>query len=231
MKKVLCLAYVMLFIFCTNSLVYAQAPQKFNYQGIARDVQGNPLAQQQLSLKLSVLPSIDATVPEYEETQLVKTNEFGLYTLQIGAGTPLTGEMKTVKWETGNKYIRVAIDPAGGSNYMDAGTTQLLSVPYALYADRSGIARETANGTDKTRAGTVVTAAGTTGDANKLAKFTSAGNTITNSQITDNGNTVIIGAPASSSALNRLHIYSNSATQVNHVRMENIDSTSSGRFL
>ncbi|MBL7765308.1 MAG: tail fiber domain-containing protein [Chitinophagaceae bacterium] len=227
-KITLLFVWVALFLALKSN---AQSPQLFNYQGIARDVQGNPLAQQQLSLKLTVLPTIDATVPEYEESQLVKTNEFGLYTLQIGAGTALTGEMKTVKWETGNKYIRVAIDPKGGNDYMDAGTTQLLSVPYALYADRSGIARETANGTDKTRAGTVVTAAGTTGDANKLAKFTSAGNTITNSQITDNGNTVIIGAPSSSSALNRLHIYSNSPTQVNHVRMENIDSTSSGRFL
>ena len=75
----------------------AQAPQKFNYQGIARDLKGNPIGKQQLGLKISVLPTEDATQPEYEETQLVSTNEFGLYTLQIGNGTPLTGKMETVK--------------------------------------------------------------------------------------------------------------------------------------
>ncbi|MBL7765596.1 MAG: hypothetical protein JNJ58_05855 [Chitinophagaceae bacterium] len=213
-----------------GSMAYAQAPQKFNYQGIARDAKGNPVAKQQLAIKLSVLPTIDATVSEYEETQLVTTNEFGLYTLQIGAGTAISGEMKNVKWETGNKYIRVAIDPKGGTDYVDAGTTQLLSVPYAIYADKAGVARETANGTDKTRAGTVSTAAGTTGDVNKLAKFTSAGNTITNSQITDNGNTVIIGSPASSSANNRMHIYTNNAVQQTYVRMENANAGGTGRF-
>jgi hypothetical protein len=63
------------------------------------------MANQKLSLKLSVLPTQDATAAEYEETQLVTTNEFGLYTLQIGNGNIVTGDMKTVKWETGNKYI------------------------------------------------------------------------------------------------------------------------------
>ncbi|MEZ5047341.1 MAG: hypothetical protein R2831_10160 [Chitinophagaceae bacterium] len=52
--------------------------------------------------------------------------------------------MKDVTWETGNKYIRVAIDPKGGSDYVDAGTNQLLSVPYAIYADRAGLAKGTA---------------------------------------------------------------------------------------
>ncbi|MBL7764728.1 MAG: hypothetical protein JNJ58_01440, partial [Chitinophagaceae bacterium] len=209
----------------------AQVPQRFNYQGIARDAQGNPISQLTLTVKLSVLPFVDATVPEYEEIQTVTTNEFGLYTLQIGSGKVVSGKMNTVKWETGNKYIRVAIDPKGGDHFTEVGITQLLSVPYAIYADRAGIARETADGSGKTRAGTVSTAPGTTGDVNKLAKFTNTPNTITNSQITDNGSTVIIGAPSFSSALNRLHIYSNSATQVNHVRMENINANSSGRFI
>jgi hypothetical protein len=65
--------------------------QLFNYQGIARDAKGNPLSNQTMTLKLSVLPTSDASVAEYEETQTVKTNEFGLYTLQIGNGTAVTG--------------------------------------------------------------------------------------------------------------------------------------------
>lgn len=132
---------------------WAQAPMQFNYQGIARDMQGNPLANKQLNIRFSVLPASDATVADYEETQLVKTNEFGLYTTQIGKGNPIKGEMKLVKWETGNTYIKVAIDMNGGSSFVDIGTSQLLSVPYALYADKAGIARSTAQsntGNDRT---------------------------------------------------------------------------------
>jgi trimeric autotransporter adhesin len=123
-----------------TTTTYAQAPKKFNYQGIARDEKGTPIGKQNMSLKIAVLPTADATVAEYEETQNVTTNEFGLYTLQIGSGTPIAGDMKLVKWETGNKYIKVSIDPKGGTDYKDMGTNQLLSVPYAIYADKAGTA-------------------------------------------------------------------------------------------
>jgi hypothetical protein len=141
------------------------------------------MAEQKMSLKISVLPTSDATTPEYEEIQTVNTNEFGLYTLQIGAGTAVTGEMKTVKWETGNKYIKVAIDAKGGTDFVDAGTSQLLSVPYAIYADKAGVAK-TAGGGDRT--GAVSSAAGhAVGDANYLSKFTGL-NVIAKSQLFDN---------------------------------------------
>ena len=68
------------------STLYAQVPQRFNYQGIARDAKGNPMAGQTLSLKISLLPTADAPEAEYEEIQTVSTNAFGLYTLQIGNG-------------------------------------------------------------------------------------------------------------------------------------------------
>lgn len=132
--------------FLAASFTYGQAPKKFNYQGVARDTKGNPIANQQLGIKLSILPASDAGAGEYEETQLVTTNEFGLYTLQIGNGTPLTGDIKTVKWESGIKYIKVAIDPQGGNNYIEAGTSQLLSVPYAMYSDVAGIALDKTSG-------------------------------------------------------------------------------------
>ncbi|MBL7765905.1 MAG: hypothetical protein JNJ58_07425 [Chitinophagaceae bacterium] len=209
---------------------FAQSPQKFNYQGIARDAQGNPLFKHKLAIRLAVLPALDATSAEYEEVQEVTTNEFGLYTLQIGAGDAVNGSMKTVKWETGNKYIHVAIDPKGGNDFVDAGTTQLLSVPYALYADHAGLARETSDGTGKTRAGTVSTSAAGTGTTNYLPKFVGA-NTIANSQLWDNGSTVIIGNPASTSGNNRMHIYTNNAVQQTYMRMENVNTTASGRFL
>ena len=201
----------------------AQVPQKFNYQGIARDTKGNPMAQQRMTLKLTVLPTSDATAGEYEEIQSVTTNEFGLYNLQIGNGTPVKGEMKAVKWETGNKYIKVAIDPKGGYDFVDAGTTQLLSVPYAIYADKAGMAKTTA-GSD--RAGTVSTSAAGTGTVNYLTKFTAA-NTIFNSQLFDNGTNVGIGTTTPSA---KFHINQNVAGVQEHLRMQNLSTTGAGRF-
>ncbi|HMT34384.1 MAG: hypothetical protein IPF62_05555 [Bacteroidetes bacterium] len=205
----------------------SQVPQLFNYQGIARDAKGNPMSNQKMSLKLSVLPTADANVAEYEETQSVTTNEFGLYTLQIGNGTALTGQMKTVKWETGNKYIKVSIDPTGGNNYADAGTNQLLSVPYAIYADKAGTANISEN--DKTRTGAVNSnAAHVAGDVNYLTKFTAL-NTIGKSLIFDNGTSVGIGT-ASPSAASKLHLYT-STGNIEHLRMQNINPTGFGKFL
>jgi trimeric autotransporter adhesin len=186
------LASFLLIGMLSAGIANAQVPQKFNYQGIARDVKGNPIGKQQMTLKISVLPTSDATEAEYEETQLITTNEFGLYTLQIGNGIAITGDMKTVKWETGNKYIKVAIDPKGGTNYVDMGTTQLLSVPYAIYADKAGIAKESEGTTKGTRLGGVSTPIGSTGALNYVARFT-APNEIDKSSIYDNGNFVGIG--------------------------------------
>lgn len=206
---------------------FAQVPQKFNYQGVARSEQGQPLKNQNLKLKIAVLPTEDATVSEYEEIQSVKTNEFGLYSLQIGTGEVILGDMKTVKWETGNKYIRVAIDPQGGNDFQLIGTSQLLSVPYAIYADKAGQARETVGGhSGDTRSGAVSTSASGTGTTNYLTKFTAA-NTIYNSQIFDNGTNVGIGTATPQS---RLHITTSAGNQ-EHLRMENLNAASWGKFI
>ena len=116
---------------CLALGLQAQAPQKFNYQGIARSSAGAPLANQPLGLKISIL---DGNTVQYVEKHTVMTNSVGLYTLQIGGGTVVNGNMAAVTWSTGNKKIKVLIDPNGGTNYTNMGTTELLSVPYALYA-------------------------------------------------------------------------------------------------
>ena len=209
----------LLTIICASALLligtasYAQVPQKFNYQGVARDAKGNPMAKQQLSLKLTVLPTSDAINSEYEETQLVTTNEFGLYTLQIGNGTAVSGEMKNVKWETGNKYIRVAIDPKGGSNYVDAGTTQLLSVPYAIYADKAGVAKSSdgANG-------------GTRATNNFIEKTSAAGVVNSNSMLFDNGTSIGLNTTSPQA---RFHIADAAATGGNtELRLQHQNLTS-----
>ncbi len=191
----------------------AQAPQKFNYQGIARDAKGNPVGKQTLGIKLSVLPTQDATTPEYEEVQTVTTNDFGLYTLQIGNGTVVTGSMNQVKWESGNKYIHVSIDPTGGNNYADAGTTQLLSVPYALYSDRAGSAKESVPSTRATN--------------NYIEKTNGAGVANSTSLLYDNGTNIGLGTTTPSA---RFQISQNAAAVQEHLRMQNLSTTGAGRF-
>lgn len=108
-----------------------QAPQGFNYQGIARDAGGAALANKALSVRISILDGPGGTA-QYVETHQTTTNSFGLFALQIGAGTRVSGSFGSVTWTNGNKQIMTEIDL--GSGYVDLGTTPLLSVPYALVA-------------------------------------------------------------------------------------------------
>jgi hypothetical protein len=194
--------------------LYAQVPQRFNYQGIARDEAGNPLSNRTLGIRLQVLPAADAAEPEFEEVQSVQTNAFGLYTLQIGGGTALRGEMKGVQWESGNKYIRVMIDPKGGEDYSEAGTTQLLSVPYALYADKAGVAKSAGGGSRAAN--------------NFIEKTNGSGVVNSTSQIYDNGTTVGIGTGSTPNGSSTLHL--KRSTNGNHLYMENPVATSFGSF-
>lgn len=117
---------------------FAQSPQKFNYQGVARDNGGNIIANQNIGLRLSILSgSMNGTV-QYSETQHVTTNDFGLFTIAIGDGTPVSGSFNGVGWGSNSHFLKMEMDPAGGSAYQLMGTSQLLSVPYALYAENSG---------------------------------------------------------------------------------------------
>lgn len=113
----------------------AQAPQAFNYQAIVRNVQGQPLAGGSI---VSVRFSIHNTSPTgaivFQETAMLTTNQFGLVTHQVGS----TSNFNTVNWGNGAKYLQVETDINGGTNFTDMGTSQLMSVPYALYAANAG---------------------------------------------------------------------------------------------
>jgi hypothetical protein len=118
-------------------LGFAQAPNLMNYQGVARNAVGNVLANQSIGLKLSILNSVGGTVV-YSETRTLLTNAFGLFNVVVGGpgATSTTGTIAGVNWGVGGgaKYLQVEIDPAGGTNYTNVGTTQLVSVPYAMNA-------------------------------------------------------------------------------------------------
>ncbi|HPI53477.1 MAG TPA: kelch repeat-containing protein [Chitinophagaceae bacterium] len=212
------LVFIVYLLFGICRVGNAQVPQSMNYQGIARDPAGNPLSNKPLAIKLAILPTLDSKVVEFEERQEVVTNEFGLYTLQIGRGEVMFGDLKSVKWETGNKYIRVSIDINGGTNYIDAGTTQLLSVPYAMYAEKSG---STISSNQSTTTNTRAT-------NNYIEKTNSAGVTNSTSLLYDNGTSVALGTTTPNAGVK---FQVNSATaNTEFIRMQNTNSTGFGRF-
>lgn len=132
--KPIVLTFFALILFVTS--ITAQ-PAKFNYQGVVRNATGIPVTNRAVNLRLSILNGSATGTAAYTETQSVTTNAFGLYTLAVGAGTPITGTMAAINWGAGDKYIKVEMDINGGTNFVAIGAAQLLSVPYALYAANS----------------------------------------------------------------------------------------------
>ncbi|HSO85513.1 MAG TPA: hypothetical protein VLQ91_03105 [Draconibacterium sp.] len=115
--------------------VSAQAPQSFRYQAVARDNSGNVLANQNVSFRISILGgSISGTVVYSETHSGLSTNAFSLVELEIGKGTPVTGTFSAINWGSNSYFVKIEMDPEGGTAYQELSTSQLLSVPYALHA-------------------------------------------------------------------------------------------------
>ncbi len=118
-------------------LLSAQVPQQFNYQAVARTSTGAILANQNVSVRVSVLDGSSTGTVVYSETQTISTNQFGLFSIKIGTGTVVNGNFSTINWGTGNKFLKTEFDQNGGNTYTVMGTSELVSVPYALYAANS----------------------------------------------------------------------------------------------
>ena len=121
------------------SPVYGQAPQAIKYQGVARDNVGNELTFQKLGLRLSIVANSATGTEVYVETHIDTTNEFGLFNVELGNGTT-TDDFTAIDWGSTTHYLKVEMDDTGGTGYQEMGTSQLLAVPYALYADSAGAA-------------------------------------------------------------------------------------------
>ena len=135
--KCFCLFSLLLLV----SLIFparGQSPQGINYQGVARDLEGKPLASQNIAVRISILREESNGETEFAETHLVKTNSFGLFMLVIGQGNAAIGSFEFVSWAMGNKWLQIELDPAGGNSFQLLGSQQLMSVPYAFYSTYSG---------------------------------------------------------------------------------------------
>ena len=132
MKKVLLFfGWMLLF----TSSAKAQVPQGIPYQAVARNGQGQPLASTNVKVRFSILDSTATGTAVYVESHSTTTSALGLFTANVGMGTSSTGTFSSINWGQNFKFLKVELDTtATGNSYIDLGTQQMMSVPYALYA-------------------------------------------------------------------------------------------------
>ncbi|MBK6949333.1 MAG: hypothetical protein IPH16_15850 [Haliscomenobacter sp.] len=126
--------------------VLAQAPQAFNYQGVARNLAGSPLPNRIIRLRVSILSGSPTGSAVYKETHQATTTDIGLFNLQIGKGALVLGSFSAIDWGSNPHFVQIEMDENGGSNYQLVGTSQLLSVPYALYSNNGSQWNNNASG-------------------------------------------------------------------------------------
>jgi len=136
MKKAI---FFSLFFFCLSASLFAQAPQAISYQAIARNASGTVMANQGITIRASILNGSPNGTVVYSETFASTTNSYGLFEVDLGRGTPVTGTFTNILWGGQSRWLKLEIDQTGNGAFMDLGASELLSVPYALYADSSAI--------------------------------------------------------------------------------------------
>jgi hypothetical protein len=126
--------YILLTAMLLTSFSWAQAPQKMSYQAVVRDAANALIINQEIGIQISLLQGSVSGDAVYVETQAPTTNDNGLFSIEIGAGALVSGSMTTIDWSKGPYFIHTETDPTGGTDYTITGTSELLSVPYALHA-------------------------------------------------------------------------------------------------
>ena len=118
---------------------FGQAPEGFKYQAVIRDAGNTILNNQAVGMQIEILQGGIAGTPVYTESFAPTTNNYGLVNLEIGTGTT-SDDFTIIDWANDTYFIRTSIDVTGGSSYAVMGTSQLVSVPYALHAKTAGSA-------------------------------------------------------------------------------------------
>ena len=134
MKKLFTMTVIVAMTVC----VLAQAPQKMSYQAVIRNSSGQLVAAHAVGMRISILQGSATGTAVYAETHTATTNANGLATIEIGGGALVSGSFSGINWASGPYYVKTETDPAGGTAYSITGTSQVLSVPYSLYAKSAG---------------------------------------------------------------------------------------------
>jgi|TARA_R110002096_G_scaffold387732_2_gene581953 hypothetical protein len=117
--------------------IFAQAPDSMSYQAVVRNNSNTLVNNQTVGMRISILQTSPTGPTVYVATQTPTTNANGLVSIKIGAGTVLSGNFATINWANGPYFVKTETDPTGGSDYSIIGTSQLLSVPYALHSKQA----------------------------------------------------------------------------------------------
>lgn len=130
MKKIITICAAILM----SASVFAQSPNKMSYQAVIRNSSNALVTSSAVGMRISILQTTPNGTAVYVETQTPTTNANGLASIEIGGGTVFSGNFSTIDWASGPYFVKTETDPNGGTNYSITGTSQLLSVTYALYA-------------------------------------------------------------------------------------------------
>jgi uncharacterized protein (TIGR02145 family) len=171
MRKVFTLLVAVLL----TTSVFAQSPEKMSYQAVIRNSSDALVTNTQVGMQISILQGSASGTAVYVETQTPTTNANGLVSIEIGAGTVVSGDFTTIDWANGPYFIKTETDPAGGTNYSITGTSQLLSVPYAMHAKMAETVSGGITETDPVYGSSVaggITGADTASWNNKLDSYT-----------------------------------------------------------
>ncbi len=133
-KRVMAIFLLAVAVFSVRS----QVPDLMSYQAVIRNVSNNLVVNKTVGVRISILKGGINGSPVYVETHSVQTNANGMISLYIGNGSVVQGSFSSIDWSAGVFFIKTETDPDGGGNYTISGTSQLLSVPYALYAKSAG---------------------------------------------------------------------------------------------
>jgi len=181
--------------------VCGQSPQKMSYQCVVRNSAGALVANQAVGMKISILRGTATGTVVFSETfsPNPQTNANGLVTVEIGGGTATVGTFTAIDWASGPYFLKTETDPAGGTSYTISGTSQLLSVPYAMYAKTAanGFSGAWADLSGKPTFATVATSGSYADLLNKPLLFSGSYNDLTNRPVLFDGTwTSLTGKPA-----------------------------------
>jgi len=145
MKRIYTIAAALLI----TANLWAQTPEKMSYQAVVRDASNNLVTSKAVGMQISILQGSATGTAVYAETQAPTANANGLVSLEIGSGIVVSGTFSSIDWSNGPFFIQTETDPIGGTTYTITGTSQLMSVPYALHAKTAeNVANDLVNDAD-----------------------------------------------------------------------------------
>ena len=137
MKKLCTVLGLFMLSYQLFAVILPPVSGKISYQAVVRNSSNALVTNQQVGMKISILYGSATGSVVYAETQTPTTNANGLINISIGSGTVVSGTYSFIEWGTGTHFLKTEIDPAGGTAYTITSTSELLSVPYALYSSYS----------------------------------------------------------------------------------------------